>query len=848
MVKIILNYIINNKKGKFSYFLEDKKESISTDFIKTIFYQKLSENFEDIKNLLLLNENDISEVNIKYEHIRYYSPKFDAYLLLRDNEEYKPDKENNILLIKISIEREKERKIREQFLKINDEINGLSDKIQEKLIKNYKNDTKDDDSNIHIAVLTSNPLMNNDNNEELRSINDFNRITKSIYETIKDRTIIAKFLPLTMKNLKKVINDKPRIIHLICKSTYIEDLISKGEESYNYVNLIFEDDDYFEMKAVKKEDLGKIFMADLVKNTLLIISTPLAEDVYNIVKDYKFKNIFVQHTTIANSLFIENFNKKFYSNIPFENGDTSINKCFLNAKKSLENEYSLKGKEVNGEKQNIIFKFCCCCRHKHKLKCPLFKNLQKELYSCNIKEKKDINSFMPHFSHLRYKGEDEKCCCCNIDECKGKDIFYHNFKEEDGKTIKLGSRNNGIYLMNNCFPCTEIIYRKNKIIYELYIKISDSNTSIINIYNNSNNIDDIIIILNLAKIIMEYFEERIHLLYSDEDNGVSSLPKKSISLDNLRAINNEENDLRTIISSPNLLNMKMNKDYKLKKISLIEDKHNIRQTRIEPNTIYFIIALDDKMIDQNYLRKFNKCIVFTKNELKMENLQKFKIEPENSLNYAVKYEQKKIEYSENDFDGFININLCNNEILKKNLNDDNKSKIKSEILYYFYLIKSYINKEHLEIIFKDKEEEIIKDEFRIIINFQEKKNIYKKVKDYFGLFYSEWKITDDIKGKVLAKLFRYYCNLFKYIINKSKERYQFIDNDKTYSRKLKYRPAESLSSFSVMQNLGIWKQQKKEEESYFTFKKDDVEVIFNPNIFLKNMIKEQIKLYTILFL
>ena len=434
---------------------------------------------------------------------------------------------------------------------------------------------------------------------------------------------------------------------------------------------------------------------------------------------------------------------------------------------------------------------------------------------------------MPHFSHLRYKGEKYEKCCCDIDECKGKDIFYHNFKEEDGKTINLGSRNNGIYLMNNCFPCTEIIFRKNKIIYELYDQILCQNASIINIYNNSDNIDELIIILNLAKIIIEYFEERIHLLYSDEGNNIITPPKKSISLDNLRDINNEETDLRTIISSPNLLNMNMNKDYKLKKISLIEDKHNINQTRIEPNTIYFIIALDDQMIDKNYFRKFNKCIVFTKNELKMKDLQKFKIEPENSLNYIVKYEQKKIEYPEKDFSDFIGINLCYNELLKNNLNDNNKSKIKSEILYYFYLIKSYINEEHLKIIFKDKEEEIIKDEFRIIIEYicQEDKNIYKKVKDYFGLFYSGWKITNDIKGKVLSKLFRYYCNLFKYIINKSIIKYKFIDKGKTYSKKLKYRPAPSLSSFSVMQNLGIWKQQKKEEENIFLFK--DVEKIFN---------------------
>ena len=365
----------------------------------------------------------------------------------------------SILLIKVKIEREKERKLREQFIKLNDKIN----EIQNMHIKNiYENYQIDDDSNIHIAVLTSNPLINVKTNQELKSINDFNMITKSIYETIKDKSIIAKFLPLTINNLKEVINEKPKIIHLVCKSTYIiDDINLEGKFSYNYVNLILEENQYFEMREIRKKDLDNIFKKNLIENTLLIISTQLAEDVYEMMKNYEFKNILIQYTTIANSSYIENFNKKFYHNIFSGVNNSFIYECFDNARKSLDLDYSIKGKKDDQEeRQNINYQFCCC-RHKHKIDCTLFTNLEHELY---------IGGKMPHFSHLRYKGENYKKCCCN-DICEKKDIFYHNLYEKKNM-IKYYSGNNGIFLKkNNFIPNTEIISGRNKIIYDLYCQI-----------------------------------------------------------------------------------------------------------------------------------------------------------------------------------------------------------------------------------------------------------------------------------------------------------------------------------------------------------------------------------------
>ena len=51
-------------------------------------------------------------------------------------------------------------------------------------------------------------------------MNDFHNIANSIYNVIRSSTklINAEFYPLTENNLINVINNKPKIIHLICKN------------------------------------------------------------------------------------------------------------------------------------------------------------------------------------------------------------------------------------------------------------------------------------------------------------------------------------------------------------------------------------------------------------------------------------------------------------------------------------------------------------------------------------------------------------------------------------------------------------------------------------------------------
>ena len=79
-----------------------------------------------------------------------------------------------------------------------------------------------------IIVLTANPLVYKDKLgeiKELRVINEFYSITYSIYHILSKTNlpIISQFLTLTKNHFSYALKTKPKILHLICKSTYDED-------------------------------------------------------------------------------------------------------------------------------------------------------------------------------------------------------------------------------------------------------------------------------------------------------------------------------------------------------------------------------------------------------------------------------------------------------------------------------------------------------------------------------------------------------------------------------------------------------------------------------------------------
>ena len=344
-IKIIAH--INDIIKKEFDILEECEECISYDQIKLDFYNNL------VKEEKFLEENDLLDFekeDIIFEYIRYYDIDCNGWLLL-DEQEYlnlnkNKDKDNQeiiTIMIEARIKSKNDKDLINQFKYIKKRVEEISNNIKSNNINN-KNDNNNNeiinnDSEIDISVLTANPLIELDKNniKELKTMNDFSNITNSIYNLVIESTklINAEFYPLTENNLKKVILHKPKIIHLICKSTYIinEKEIKEDDIVSNFVNLLFEDNDYYcIMRAINKDDLDSIFGEDKelkdeklkkeqeiirqnIKDIVLIISTQLSGDVYKMVENYNFKNILVQHTTVADSSFVADFNEQFYKNI-----------------------------------------------------------------------------------------------------------------------------------------------------------------------------------------------------------------------------------------------------------------------------------------------------------------------------------------------------------------------------------------------------------------------------------------------------------------------------------------------------------------------------------------------------
>jgi hypothetical protein len=351
---------------------------------------------------------------------------------------------------------------------------------------------------------------------------------------------------------------------LICKSIYKDPdkNTSKNEneienqkmdyndnnDSSNFINLIFEKDDYY-ADFITKKDIKEIFSEskESVKNMTLIISTQLAEDVYNMFQfdDFKFANILVQHTTLANIDFVTKFNLLFYQElISFQL--SKINDIYNDA--------------INIYFNNKYNTFCCCF-HKHK-NCDFIKNELNELYNINncINDIKKLKEIIPHFCHLKPKchesldppcKKDDFClhqnaclerlklylkdteedkdyiniCCCKKDNIIHtiNNIFSYNFsnkKNFDNNKLK-------IYLKDNYIPKyekMEFLVGKNNIVFNAIEFINSNDIYYYNIYGVS--IENLKIFGN---IIIEYYKERYHLY---EANKKRKMEFELLDLDN----------------------------------------------------------------------------------------------------------------------------------------------------------------------------------------------------------------------------------------------------------------------------------------------------------------------------
>ena len=401
-IKVELIYYLNDdeeKKGNLKFSYDKNNEIISYGDITNSFYSFLKENQgNEIDNPEKQNM-EINENNIIYGSIRYYVGE--GWIILKENDVIFLDEELTLDNLKIMIYSNiigiNEMNIKKKYDKIDKEINYIYKQINIKAI----NDSLLSYSPLNLVVLTANPLM--DGNKELRTMNDFNIITKKIYDSFEGELKYTEFLPLTFNTFKNAITNKqkrPAILHLICKSTYIipeqeKDKIS-SENSEDYTNLIFENDkNYYNLEFINKKKLeDEIFknpkleekVKENIKKIILIISTPLSKDVYNIFSKFGFKNILVQHTTLADLEFIADFNYTFYSDI-ITHIPQPINSIYEDA---LINRITYENPPT-----------FCCCFHEHKTNCEFFKNLVNELYNSKGRvELKEYKKIAPHFNHL----------------------------------------------------------------------------------------------------------------------------------------------------------------------------------------------------------------------------------------------------------------------------------------------------------------------------------------------------------------------------------------------------------------------------------------------------------------
>ena len=378
MVKLI--YILNNNPEKETEMkLMLISNNINNKELNAISYGEIEYSFLKFLEQKDKEENEENEEkqlnNIDYKYIGY--SRGNGFIKLQKRDFIFLEKDLNKFKIKIiaNILNREEKYIKYKQYKIEKEIEN----IDTKLVSFKKNIRKNP---FNLIVLIANPLIHK---RELRSMNDFNIIPANIYNLLKEKDFLkyADFQPLTIKTFKDSINKRPDILHLIFKSTY----------SSNLVNLIFENDkEKYNADFINKEMIDEIFsekeMRECVKNMTLIISTQLAEDVYNIFLFKNFKNIIVEHTTLANLDLVTEFNLLFYFDLIY----TPLN--------MINNIYE--------DAMNISFsKKCntfCCCFHKHKIGCELMINSINELYNDKLIYKltklEDLKRIIPHFCHL----------------------------------------------------------------------------------------------------------------------------------------------------------------------------------------------------------------------------------------------------------------------------------------------------------------------------------------------------------------------------------------------------------------------------------------------------------------
>ena len=870
MPQIKTNCSINKFHNKeFIINLEqDDKEYITRDEIKSELYKKLIDNEEFLEKADLFG---LEQEDIIITHIRYFDDDIKGWILLET--EYIPlyNKEIIKLLIKLNIKTTQQKNLINKYVQMKKTLEDISNSIKNNKNEQNNNEKKYIDSEVDISVLISNPLMlkkvEEDNKEklyELKTINDFHNVVSSIFNAIRSSTklVTAEFYPLSEESLIEVISHKPKIIHLICKSVYIlPEKIGNKDESSNFAKLIFEYNNSCLARIIHKDNLDYIFDIDkfkekeiveeneikegqkrkeLIKDIVLIISTPLSEDVYKLVKDYGFKNVLIQHTTIANSEYISDFNTDFYKNIIEQ---SNLNDYNLDQDENKINEFF-----ENSIKKNELLISSCCCYHRHKPKCPLMKNLYNEIFKNNNLNKEENcennKEKRSHFFHLRYKcycnndsflehtfciNKKEKlnvCCLCKNDKDKKKEhslnnIFSKDFeKDKKNNEIKLGCglNNSGVIKNIEILPDYEnmkLMVGRNKLIYDIYKKLLDlkEKNKLIIVYKN--NMASYYELNELADNLIGYLKERIY--YCNEDNNINNnknndslqLLKKDKTFNISNPINFSDNiklDLnknKEYKSAP--INFEFKNDFNFVKMTVRNNDFKIPRTKFKGKiNFFFIFIIDENLLIDSIIKTIfkdllqgqnirkNSIVLFTNKEINQKihlqnySFEKYKLPNIDKEEYKIKYQMEKVKKEKLEFDYYINqIELENRIININNITINKDTSILYELLFLFKCFSKKIYESQIKKIYQGSINTINE---QIEINF---KKFNRKIENEINNFVDDVKILNQKQNDIKRILDKIIDNLIDelYLIKKI-----ITDNRIYYLEKKK-------DEFDVIRNL-----------------------------------------------
>ncbi len=783
-----INLIYTIQTGNY-YFEKDNKTLISIserDFI----------HFNKRVALLLLEKMGLDIENIKT--IRYYDYNYKGWIILSDKEiKLKKEKNPKIkLLIQINDENIDNK---ERIKKIKQRIVLIGPHLEENILKNPNGGNLTitrtptiNFNNLDVCILFSNPLIEIDN--------DGNKIyLKSIYDFIDNVTIISELIQNlyinfeinigTINNLKRAIEKKTKILHIISKSSYddkgnicLEFENNKCElERLNYDKLktIFNDNEFIEFK----------------KTTLLIINTEFAEEILDLFKSLNFEKIIVEHTTTTTLNLTKKFNAFLYDNLILDKIKTAFEKA-----KNYTKQY--KDLEI------------CCCFHKHKEVCKW------KLLSMKNKDE-------AHFSHLHYK-----CSCKNkhksgCDNIKNNNKFIYNNKNlylcccqneknhnienalisyfSDEKQITLIEYYNFYKEELNLPKYNEMgrLIGRNNIFYDIYTLFftkSNSGNHFINVYGNDVNGYN-----TFGLDLVGFLTERINDSFNNFQNKFVEYIDLKSNFNNEINFENEKIYIINALETP------------------------ISQLKILINNVIYRGKLNFKTVLISYYPINNN-----KNKLELTNL--IEIMKLNEFDYKLLYIKQKGERSKKEFDELIETKTKNTERDMKlslislgnsqnenidfgnsqnsNINIENSSKenilnilkeqntkifIFQEIISLFQYSQKGLYIRELQLIFPKDSSLILsylKNDLKNIILENKNKKLFiynedkKKIK----------KILKTIKEKNIEKLIIFYSNEWKRILN------SFPKND-------------SFTEFSAGQNFGIWK----------SLKENDKEIINNSN-------------------